>query len=150
MTFFHDAFDDVWYWIFSYFLWILCLFFWQLKHFLMYVSTQRRIFENRQCCRKSCKVFDISKCSCNDSSWYFLIISLILFSSMISRFFFIKYCSFWSLSILSVAFISCTLADSESFLFILRMLLLINSFSFMWSFLRLKTFALSFSFSDVY
>ncbi len=130
MISFYNVFDDVWYWISSYFLWILCLFFWQLEHLLMYVSTQRRIFENQQCRRKSWKIFNISKCSCNDSSWYYLIISSIFFLSMINRFFFIKYCFFLSLNILSVTFNLCALADNKLFLFILRMFLLINSFFF--------------------
>ena len=91
---FHDDFDDFLCWISSYLTCVLCLFLWQLKHFLMYVSTCCLMLRNWHVCRKNYNVLNIFKWFCNNSSWCFLMISSILFFD-ICNFFLIKNC-FWS------------------------------------------------------
>ena len=147
---FHDDFGDFWYWISPYLACVICLFFWQLRHFLMYVSTCCLMLRNWQDCRKSCNVLNTFEWLCSDSSWCSLMISSILSSDMWSRSFSIEYCFCSSLNIRKIALSSCLLADSDSFLLIFRILWLKTFLVFIWSLLRLSASALSFFFSEVY
>ena len=146
---FHDDFDDFWYWISSYLTWVLCLFFWQLKHFLMYVSTCCLMLRNWQVCRKSCNVLNTSEWLCSDSSWWFLMISSILSFDMWSRFFSIEYCFLSFFNIRKIAFSSCLLIDSDLFLLIFKILWLKIFLIFIWSLRRFNASVLSFFFSEI-
>ena len=90
------------------------------------------------------------KCLCSDSSWYSSIHSSILSIDIWSFSFSIGNSSLSSLSIRKVAFSSYLLTNSDSSSLILSMLWLNDFFVFIWSFLLLSAFALSFSLSRVY
>ena len=141
-----DDFDDFIYWIFSYFAWVTCLFYWQLRHFLIYISIFYLIFKNWQFCRKNCIVLITSKCFCNNSSWCFLIYSSILFFDICNFSWIIKNYSWSFRIILSVILISWRFANKISSLLILNILWLNTFFEFIWSIRWLKAFARSFFF----
>ena len=123
-------FDDFIYWIFSYLTWVTCLFYWQLRHFLIYVSIFCLIFGNWQFCRKNCIVLVMSKWLCNDSSWCFLIYSSILSFDICNFSWIIENC-FWSFRIIqSVILISLRFANKVSSLLIFNILWSNTSFEF--------------------
>ena len=143
-------FDDIMYWISSYLTWVTCLFFWQLRHFLMYVLILCFIFENWQFCRKSCIVLITSKWFCNDSSWCFWMYSSILSFDICNFSWTIENCSWLFRIILSVVLTSQQFANKISLLLILNMLWSNISLDFMWCVRRLKAFTRSFSFFEIY
>ena len=143
-------FGEFIYWICSYLAWVACLFLWQLRHFFIYVSILCLIFRNWQFCRKSCIVLITSKWFCNDSSWCFLMYSSILSFDICNFSWTIENCSWLSRIILSVMLTSCRFANKVSSLLILSMLWLNIFFKLIWSILRLKAFARSFSFLEIY
>ena len=124
VTLFHDDSDGVWYWILLYFACISCLFYWQLRHLLMYVSTCCLMLKNWQLHCKSCSVLLTSKWFLVNLLWCFLMHLLILFSNICSFSCIIEYSFLLSLMILNVAFNSCLFAESDSSSLILRMLCL--------------------------
>ena len=142
--------DEFIYWIYSYLAWMTCLFFWQLRHFFIYVSTLCLIFGNWQFCRKNCIVLTTSKWFCNDSLWCSLMYLSILSFDICNFSWTIENCSWSSRIILSVVLTSCRFANKVSSSLTLSMLWLNTSFEFIWSILRLKAFARSFSFLEVY
>ena len=150
VTSFHDDSDDIWYWILLYFACISCLFYWQLRYLLIYVSTCCLMLKNWQLCCKSCSILLISKWFLINSSWCFLIHSSILFSDICSFSCTTEYSFLSSLMILNVMFNSCLFAESDSSLLTLRMLYLNIFLIFMWLLLLLSASALSLFFSDVY
>ena len=127
-----------------------CLFFWQLKYLLTYISTHIFILKNQQCCRKNWSVLFTLKWLCNDSSWCFFIVSSILFANIWNFFFFIEYCFLSSLIIRNIAHIFCLFVDNDSSWLILKILWSKIYFVFIWSLRLLNAFALSFSLSSVY
>ena len=150
MTSFHDDSDDVWYWISPYLACISCLFCWQLRHLLMYVSTCCLMLRNWQLCHKSCSILLTSEWPLVDSSWCFLMHSLILSSNICSFSCTTEYSFLSSLMILNVAFNSCLFIKSDPSLLTLRILCLNIFLIFMWSLLLLRASALLLFFSDVY
>ena len=138
------------YWICSYFAWVTCLFFWQLRHFFIYVSTLCFIFENWQFCRKNCIVLITSRWLCNDSLWCFFMYSSILSFDICNFSWTIENCSWLFRIILRVVLTSCWFANNVSSLLIFNMLWLNISFEFIWLIRRFKAFARSFFFFEVY
>ena len=143
-------FGEFIYYICSYLAWVTCLFLWQLRHFFMYVSTLCFIFENWQFCRKNYIVLTTSKWFCNDSSWCFLMYSLIFSFDICNFSWTIKNCSWLFRIIINVVLISCWFVNNVSSLLILNILWLNIFLEFIWSFLRFKAFARSFSFLEIY
>ena len=150
VTCFHGISGGLRYCTVSYFACILCLFCWQLRHCLIYVLTRCRMWENWQCCCKSCSVLLTPGCPSSGPSWCSLIHSSILLSGICSFPISIGNCLSSSLSILSVAFNFFTFADSKPSLLTLSMLWSNNFFHFIWSLCLLSASALPFSFPGVY
>ena len=149
VTSFQDDFDDFWYWISSYLACVVCLFCWQLRHLRIYVSILCLILRNEQFWRKNCSVLLTFECFFNESSWCFLIHSLIWSFDIWSFSFSIRNYFWSSLIIFRIAFNSCSFVDSDSFLLIFRMLWLNIFLIFIWSHFLFNAFVLSFFFSEV-